>query len=633
MGIPSILSLFFLLHLLFPHSSGKCPDSFNCGTHGQIKFPLSNTTFPQCGIFTVQNCPDPVPKLNLGTPGVLYDLNSTNVQENSVRVNDPYLRNLIRTNVCDIFSSYLNWTLPVRPSISFTISPGITLFKCITISPELDKQQDRYFHGNDSYRGCSGYTVYYKYPHYYPVQSNGSIPPNCSVMELPVVSERRNRNASDLFSVLASEFSIEFHVSNACRDCRGKGGRCDHDGPLFLCKKEKEDSFNCGTHGQIRFPLSNTTFPQCGLFTVKTCTDPVPKLNLGKPELFYDLSSTNVEENSCSTISPELDKQQDSYFHSNDNYRGCSGYTVYYKYPHHYPVQSLRFLKGSSRLCCPRRFRISLVIAVSSSSPLVHEQISMDRSYSNNGDWIPVADVAILKANGMWLKDRKLFVKFASFGKKDVINDRRIKISRNHGLESGDGLSCGIRNRSQSHHNRVDFTKTAGKGVQFLRKNIGVGSYAEGLTGHKERKLATKSIQCHSIGNGWLFRSAIAKVQKLLSANDLVDENTLNGGSYEKGRILIATDQSQKIEGNIGLVVDGTRYMVRIEEEDFFRKVESSNFFAVINSMSIHEDQLLQVPKEAQSLVKDLEEDPIHSSSKFSQGLESFVIEPSISFP
>ncbi|KAH7864381.1 hypothetical protein Vadar_028945 [Vaccinium darrowii] len=101
--------------------------------------------------------------------------------------------------------------------------------------------------------------------------------------------------------------------------------------------------------------------------------------------------------------------------------------------------------------------------------------------------------------------------------------------------------------------------------------------------------------------------------------------NTLKGGSYEKGRILIATDQSQNIEGNIELVANGTRYMVRIEEEGSFRKVESSNFIAVNNSMSIHENQLSQVPKEAQSLVKDLEEDPINNSSKFTQGLESFV--------
>ncbi|KAH7840563.1 hypothetical protein Vadar_018636 [Vaccinium darrowii] len=240
MGIPSILSLFLLLHILFLHSSGKCPESFNCGTHGKIRFPLSNTTFPLCGLYTVQNCTDPVPKLNLGTPGVLYDLNSTNVQENSVRVDDPRLGNLIRTNGCDIFSFYLNWTLPVRPPISFTISPGITLFKCTTISPELDKQQESYFHGSNNYSGCSGYTVYHKYLHHYPVQSNGSFPRNCSVIELPVGLKPGNRNTSDLFSVLASEFSIKFNVSKECLECHRKGGLCDHDGQHFSCEKVKE---------------------------------------------------------------------------------------------------------------------------------------------------------------------------------------------------------------------------------------------------------------------------------------------------------------------------------------------------------------------------------------------------------
>ncbi|KAH7839386.1 hypothetical protein Vadar_003496 [Vaccinium darrowii] len=188
-------------------------ESFNCGTHGQIKFPLSNTTFSQCGLFIVQNCRDLVPKLNLGVQGLLYDLNSTNVQQNST----------------------LNF---------FHNIPWYHLVQVLhdnSISPELDKQQGSYFHGNDSYRSCRGYTVYYKYPHHYPVQSNGSFPPNCSVIELPVVSKPPgNRNASDLFSVLASEFSIEFHVSNACRECRRKRGRCDRDGlDHFLCKKEK----------------------------------------------------------------------------------------------------------------------------------------------------------------------------------------------------------------------------------------------------------------------------------------------------------------------------------------------------------------------------------------------------------
>ncbi|KAE9445981.1 hypothetical protein C3L33_22123, partial [Rhododendron williamsianum] len=241
MGVPpSILALFLLFHLLFDHSSGKCPHSFNCGTHGQIRFPLSNSTFPDCGLYTVQNCSDPVPKLNLERKEVLYDLDTINLSENSIRVNDPILRDLIRINGCDVFSFYLNWSLPIRPYVSFTISPGLTLFKCITNSPELDKKQDEYFRGNDSYRGCSGYTVYYKYPYHSSVSSNASVGLKCSVIELPRVSELGSRNASDLFSVLASEFSIRFHVSKECQQCRHKGGRCSRDSMPLNCTNEKE---------------------------------------------------------------------------------------------------------------------------------------------------------------------------------------------------------------------------------------------------------------------------------------------------------------------------------------------------------------------------------------------------------
>ncbi|XP_058184711.1 LEAF RUST 10 DISEASE-RESISTANCE LOCUS RECEPTOR-LIKE PROTEIN KINASE-like 1.1 isoform X1 [Rhododendron vialii] len=245
MGVPSVLALLLLFHLLFLHlSSGKCPDSFDCGTHGQIRYPLSNSTFPNCGLYTVQNCTDPVPKLNLGAEGLYYDLNTTNVSENSIRVNDPRLGNIIRTNGCDVFGFYLNWTLPSKPPISVTISPGLTLFKCTNISPELDKKRDEYFRGNDCYRGCSGYTVYYEYTKHDQVSRSLSFPRNCSVIELPVVPKLGNRNVSNLFSVLASEFSIRFHVSEACQECQHKGGQCSHDGTGFQCRDEKEEGIN-----------------------------------------------------------------------------------------------------------------------------------------------------------------------------------------------------------------------------------------------------------------------------------------------------------------------------------------------------------------------------------------------------
>lgn len=42
-----------------------------------------------------------------------------------------------------------------------------------------------------------------------------------------------------------------------------------------------------------------------------------------------------------------------------------------------------------------------------------------------------------------------------------------------------------------------------------------------------------------------------------------VNEYTMKETSYEKGRILIATKISEKIEGTIELMVEGKKYMVK----------------------------------------------------------------------
>lgn len=57
-----------------------------------------------------------------------------------------------------------------------------------------------------------------------------------------------------------------------------------------------------------------------------------------------------------------------------------------------------------------------------------------------------------------------------------------------------------------------------------------------------------------------------------------VDEPTLKEVSYEKGRLLIATEQSQKISGFIELDILGKVYMVRVEEESSFRIIKDNMF-------------------------------------------------------
>lgn len=52
-----------------------------------------------------------------------------------------------------------------------------------------------------------------------------------------------------------------------------------------------------------------------------------------------------------------------------------------------------------------------------------------------------------------------------------------------------------------------------------------------------------------------------------------VDEPTLHGDSFERGRILIASEQSQRISGTIQLEILGLKYYVRVEEDDSFRTI------------------------------------------------------------
>ena len=248
MPLPSpLFSLFLLSHLLLPSSAAgedhahhnHCPKSFNCASHGPIKFPFSNTSYSHCGLFTVR-CNESIPKLNLGVKEQWYDTKDT-FQGNEIRVKDDLLGLLINTTSCDIFSFYLNWTLHPTPSVSFKSSPTLTLFKCTTTNSELDKQKDDYFRGNHSYSGCSGYTVYYQYPdHYREVLTTRSFPHHCWVIELPVVPPKGGQNASDLFSILASEFTIIFNVSNQCSKCHRNGGQCSQDQQGFRCLTEQK---------------------------------------------------------------------------------------------------------------------------------------------------------------------------------------------------------------------------------------------------------------------------------------------------------------------------------------------------------------------------------------------------------
>ncbi|KAH7848291.1 hypothetical protein Vadar_000823 [Vaccinium darrowii] len=235
MGFPSFLALFLVSHhlLVLLQSSASCPSSFDCGTLGPVKFPFTNTTYPQCGLCTL-NCDEPVPKVTLSTESRSFQLRG--FTDEIIKIDDSVIKALIESSNCDFYS----YNIPFKTaSISFTVSPNVSFFKCLTSSPELENQADKHFLGNYTrYRGCQGYTVYYAYPDNR-VPNAGSYPPTCVLFQLPVVSSIEGRNLSDPFRLLASNFSIRYYVSKECYACHLNGGQCLRDFGEFQCLNKR----------------------------------------------------------------------------------------------------------------------------------------------------------------------------------------------------------------------------------------------------------------------------------------------------------------------------------------------------------------------------------------------------------
>ncbi|KAI8535773.1 hypothetical protein RHMOL_Rhmol10G0199800 [Rhododendron molle] len=69
-----------------------------------------------------------------------------------------------------------------------------------------------------------------------------------------------------------------------------------------------------------------------------------------------------------------------------------------------------------------------------------------------------------------------------------------------------------------------------------------------------------------------------------------LDSDTLREVSFAKGRLLIATENPNRIEGEVQLIVNGRRYNVRVVEEETFRTVIST--YQVTNPEAEEEDEV-----------------------------------------
>ncbi|KAF7134674.1 hypothetical protein RHSIM_Rhsim08G0178600 [Rhododendron simsii] len=186
------------------------------------------------------------------------------------------------------------------------------------------------------------------------------------------------------------------------------------------------------------------------------------------------------------------------------------------------------------------------------------------------------------------------------------------------------------------------------KGVPESSKqggNTGVANQAN--VGKDEGKL----INVQAVGNGWLNRSAVGKMRRLISAQELellfkkgkagkvkawngdsaknerfvwlvcygkplnawnvptfraigsrwgcfieVDSDTLREVSFDKGRVLIS-ESPNKIGGEVQLIVDERKYTVRVEEEVTFRTVTLTNQAVIHEASSEPEEEDGEVDK------------------------------------
>ncbi|CAL5421624.1 unnamed protein product [Camellia sinensis] len=274
MDVPFILPIFLLSHLLLLlHSFSAqednkiqitCPKSFDCKPfHQPLSFPLSNSTYSQCGLCTVTCEPNQPPQIQLGNEGPWYDVVpiEKNSSGNIFQIRDQFLQTQLEKKSCDVFK---NLSFP-NPSISFTFSPHLTFFKCNKnfdpVSPKEDHFTD--FH---NYTNCEDYNLYYKYPDDDLLSFPAPPPPSCSVIQLPLNSSNTNPNVSDPFNLLTNTFSLVLHVSEGCQECYKGGGQCQNDNQKFHCATNK-----AGTKHRWILPTAITGGVVCLLIFIISC--------------------------------------------------------------------------------------------------------------------------------------------------------------------------------------------------------------------------------------------------------------------------------------------------------------------------------------------------------------------------
>ncbi|XP_031247692.1 LEAF RUST 10 DISEASE-RESISTANCE LOCUS RECEPTOR-LIKE PROTEIN KINASE-like 1.1 isoform X2 [Pistacia vera] len=229
-----VFSFFLLLLLCLAQEekrvNQRCP-SFPCGFLGDIRFPFSNRTHPECGLLIVDNCTEDVQKIQLRKDGPWFNVAAIS-QDNMIQLYDKNFEEQLKN--CSP-KSLKTLSLPISPFLSFNVPYNQSAFQCPSVYA-LPKNFS--FLCKNSLHSYIFYSI--------PSGHFPSSPPRCSPFNYRVNKTETIVEYSNLFT---GRFNLEVNVTDECYHCFFGGGQCQAD---------SKGNFECSVPGRTNSTISYT---------------------------------------------------------------------------------------------------------------------------------------------------------------------------------------------------------------------------------------------------------------------------------------------------------------------------------------------------------------------------------------
>ncbi|KAF5201556.1 Pr5-like receptor kinase, partial [Thalictrum thalictroides] len=194
----------------------RCPP-FRCGKLGDVAFPFSNTSNPECGL-AVMDCTGPQERVQFNKQGKWYYVDYFNYTVSTIVIHDQDLQKDLESNQCDSLNSFPE---TVSPLLFLNVTKTQPFYKC---KREPDSNSLSKFFKNlelSSYTSCRNYDLYFYLNH---ERSLPYLPRNltylCSLVHLPYQPDNFGIN-DNLISLWDANFTIIWGVPQGCWDCYG----------------------------------------------------------------------------------------------------------------------------------------------------------------------------------------------------------------------------------------------------------------------------------------------------------------------------------------------------------------------------------------------------------------------------